>query len=103
MVKPSGAAEQNVTIAPRIESLRMADLEIKFNYIASKVVHVPFWYSETLVRTVLIFWMQSSSHLLKITSNRMTLICGDSRRLYHLNAKWYIYHTLSIKSRNMAD
>ena len=58
----------------------MADLEIKFNYTASKVEHVPFWYSETLPRTVLIFWMQNSSHLLKIMSNRMTLICGDSNQ-----------------------
>ena len=39
---PSGAPGQNVTIAPRIESRRMADLEIKFNYTASKVLHVPF-------------------------------------------------------------
>ena len=41
-VKPSGAPGQNVTIALRIESRRMADLEIKFKHTASKVVHVPF-------------------------------------------------------------
>ena len=44
----------------------MADLEIKSNYTVFKVVHVPLWFSETLVVTALIIWMQSGSHLPKI-------------------------------------
>ena len=72
----------------RIEPRRMADLEIKSNYTVSKVVHVPLWYSETLVMTALITWMQSGSHLPKIllklhwlqSGTCTTLICGDSNQ-----------------------
>ena len=67
----------------------MADLEIKSNYTVSRVVHVPLWYSETLVMTALIIRMQSGSHQLKVCLLKLhwlqsgtctTLICGDSNQ-----------------------
>ena len=90
----------------RIEPRRVADLEIKSIYTVSKVVHVPLWYSETLVMTALIIWMQSGSTLSKIWL----------LNLHWLQPLWYAVilikafeckavhiPPLRIKSRNMAD